>query len=129
MGEFLIDSAKTITEKVSFPSIPEEHEIIDITDTEDGLSGNDTPLNAPQSSSQTESVAPDLIPVCLNVDVQGNFSQDRYEINKITGHPSASTKNIKQSCLVCELYGKHLTSMPRLHRHLDCHAKHPYNCA
>ena len=45
-------------------------------------------------ASQTESVAPDLIPVSLNVDVQGNFSQDRYEINKITGCPSASLQKI-----------------------------------
>ena len=128
LAKFLIDSAKTTTENVSVSSVHEEHSVIDITDTDDGLSENDTALNAPQSASQTESVAPNMIPVRLNIDVQGNFSQDRYELNKITGCPSASTNKIKQSHLVCELCWKHLTSMPRLHKHLDHHAKHPYRC-
>ena len=72
--EFLIDATKTITENVSVSSVCEKHDVIDITDTDDGLSENDTALNvAPQSPSQTESVAPDMIPVRLNVDVQANF--------------------------------------------------------
>ena len=78
LGKFLMDSAKTITQNVSVPSVHEEHDVIDITDTNDGLSENDMALNAPQLASQTESVAPNMIPVGLNIDVQGNFSQDRY---------------------------------------------------
>ena len=129
LGKFLIDAAKTLKENVSVPSVSEKHDVIDITDTDEGLSENDTALNvAPQSPSQTESVAPNMIPVRLNIDVQANFSQDGYELNKITGCPSASRKKIKQSVLFCELCGKHLSSMPRLHKHLDHHPKHPYRC-
>ena len=42
--------------------------------TDDGLSENDMALNvASQSPSQNESVAPNMIPVRVNVDVQANF--------------------------------------------------------
>ena len=68
------------------------------------------------------------MPLWLNLDVQGNISLDGYEINKITGHPSASRKKVKQSVTECELFGKHLSSVLRLHTYLDRHAKHPYRC-